>query len=248
MTYLEFLILFLIIPITVMGVICRKLNGPHRKEWTWATLTLVILALVYTTPWDNYLVASNVWWYGKDRVLGTIGYVPIEEYLFFILQTVFTGLWFYILQTKFSLIKSPSNSYLRHLGSGFYIFMFLVGAYSLSVTNMKYLGLILVWAIPILILQWAIGGKYLINNFKLFTLSFLPPTIYFWVADALAIEWNIWAISETYTLGLKVGGLPLEEAVFFLVTNLMVAQGLILFIVMRKELQKVLEFKRALLS
>ena len=75
-----------------------------------------------------------------------------------------------------------------------------------------------------------------------------PEYRFFWIAAALAIEWNIWAISETYTLGLKVGGLPLEEAVFFLVTNLMVAQGLILFIVMKKELQKVSEFKRALLS
>ena len=51
-----------------------------------------------------------------------------------------------------------------------------------------------------------------------------------WVADAIAIHLGIWRISERYTLGPAVGPLPLEEAVFFLVTNLLVVQGLLLFL------------------
>jgi len=31
-----------------------------------------LLALVYTTPWDNYLIWRDVWHYGTDRVVGTI--------------------------------------------------------------------------------------------------------------------------------------------------------------------------------
>lgn len=52
-----------------------------------------MIALIYTTPWDNYLVASGVWFYDPARVWNIIlGWVPLEEYIFFILQTILTGL------------------------------------------------------------------------------------------------------------------------------------------------------------
>ena len=59
-----------------------------------AGLVLAALALVYTTPWDNYLVASGIWSYPPGRVAVTLGWVPLEEYLFFVIQTALTLLWF----------------------------------------------------------------------------------------------------------------------------------------------------------
>ena len=56
------------------------------------------------------------------------------------------------------------------------------------------------------------------------------PTLYLWFADAVAIHLGIWRISETQTLGIEFGPLPLEEATFFLATNLLVVQGLMLFL------------------
>jgi len=57
-------------------------------------LALIGLSVLYTTPWDNYLVATRVWYYDPALVLNAIiGYVPIEEYTFFILQTILTGLF-----------------------------------------------------------------------------------------------------------------------------------------------------------
>ena len=55
------------------------------------------------------------------------------------------------------------------------------------------------------------------------------PTVYLWICDRIAIGLGVWQISERYTTGLGVGGLPIEEAVFFLITNVMVVQGLVLF-------------------
>ena len=53
----------------------------------------VLLAVVYTTPWDNYLVATGVWYYDPQLVSGIVlGWVPIEEYTFFVLQTILTSL------------------------------------------------------------------------------------------------------------------------------------------------------------
>ena len=56
------------------------------------------------------------------------------------------------------------------------------------------------------------------------------PTVYLWLADALAIEMNIWSINPAYLLGVYVGKLPVEEMTFFVVTNLMVLQGSLLFV------------------
>ena len=38
----------------------------------------VVIAVLYTTIWDNYLVATRVWWYDPALVTGvTLAYVPI---------------------------------------------------------------------------------------------------------------------------------------------------------------------------
>ena len=70
MTYASFLLRFLFIPIVLLLLISlwdrrrgralpESLRGyPARVAIT----THVIVALLYTTPWDNYLVASQVWW------------------------------------------------------------------------------------------------------------------------------------------------------------------------------------------
>ena len=58
-----------------------------------SAVVLAALALLYTTPWDNYLVYKGIWTYPSDRVAISIGYVPLEEYSFFVLQTMITVLW-----------------------------------------------------------------------------------------------------------------------------------------------------------
>jgi lycopene cyclase domain-containing protein len=59
-----------------------------------AGMVLAGLALTYTTPWDNFLVYKGIWSYPKGRVLMSLGWVPVEEYSFFVIQTAFTCLWF----------------------------------------------------------------------------------------------------------------------------------------------------------
>jgi len=54
---------------------------------------VMALAVVYTGPWDHFIIEQGVWSYPPGRVIGpTIGNVPIEEYCFFLLQVTFTGL------------------------------------------------------------------------------------------------------------------------------------------------------------
>lgn len=91
MTYPLFLLLFLVLPVLLLAYLTR---GAWRQAWWFrAAAFTIVLALLYTTPWDNYLVATGVWTYDPARVWNIIlGWVPLEEYLFFILQTILTGL------------------------------------------------------------------------------------------------------------------------------------------------------------
>jgi len=53
-----------------------------------------------------------------------------------------------------------------------------------------YLGLILVWAGPVLALQWAVGANQLWLRNAL-TIGTLIPTLYLWSADRVAIAQGI---------------------------------------------------------
>jgi lycopene beta-cyclase len=87
-TYAAFLALFLLPPIALLVLLRR----PDRRLLLALTATAV-MAVVYTGPWDAAIIAEGVWSYPPGRVIGpTIGGVPIEEYAFFVLQTVMTGL------------------------------------------------------------------------------------------------------------------------------------------------------------
>ena len=95
-----------------------------------------------------------------------------------------------------------------------------------------YMALILGWGVPVLAVQWAFGGHVTCKEASLIFNGLALPTLYLWFADALAIEMGIWEISPAFLLGLYVPftKLPLEEMTFFLVTNLMVLQGSLLFV------------------
>ena len=91
MSYLQFLIIFLVVPIAILLLLLRGRIGhvPGR-----ALALTMLVALVYTGPWDNAIVRNGVWSFGRGHVLNiVIGVVPIEEYLFYLLQVALTGLF-----------------------------------------------------------------------------------------------------------------------------------------------------------
>lgn len=210
----------------------QPLAGVGGRKAGLALLLIATVAFIYTTPWDNYLIWRNVWFYGRDRVLGTIGYVPLEEYLFFVLQPILTGLWLYRLLGNVQEPTEPKSSLWANVsGALVWAGLSFAGAWLLQRDFGVYLGLILVWAGPILALQWLVGGAQLWARKGLWLTATLVPTLYLWICDRIAIGQGIWHISEVYTTGLHLLGLPIEEATFFLVTNFLVVQGLLLLLV-----------------
>lgn len=230
MTYLQFHLVFLLPPLLVLvGLQAGRFGHPAWRRARFTLPAIALIALLYTTPWDNYLVYRGVWSYGPDRVWATIGYVPIEEYLFFVLQPLLAGLYFYHRLTRAPHVSSFAGATAaRWIGTGLGLLLTALGAGWLQADATRYLGLILVWSGPVLAGQWAYAGVWFWRLRRLWGGSVLLPTLYLWGADGAALRLGIWTISDRYTTGLHLAGLPLEEAVFFLATNLLVVQGLIM--------------------
>ena len=81
-----------------------------------------------------------------------------------------------------------------------------------------------------MLLQFGYGADILWKKRAQLLLTILPATIYLWVVDAIAIYSGVWTIDPKQTLGIKIGPLPIEEMVFFLVTNMMISFGITLMI------------------
>lgn len=231
MSYLTFHFVFLLPPIVLMLMtLPRPLGGVGGIRAKLAIPVLCLIAFSYTTPWDNYLVAREVWWYGPERVWATIGYVPVEEYMFFLLQPILTGLFLYHYLGRWRSGSRPASDTAHLVGGAVFGSLSLLAFFVLASgwDPGLYMSLILGWACPILAGMWVYDGETLWRERESLWIGVGIPTIYLWIADATAIHLNIWMISEEYTLGINPFGLPVEEATFFLMTNLLVVKGILL--------------------
>jgi lycopene cyclase domain-containing protein len=244
MTYFEFLLRFLVIPIIFFLIITwwdNKNKRPtpgfqnDRAVWT-AILVHVLLAVTYTTPWDNYLVATGVWYYNPELVTGiVIGYVPIEEYTFFVLETILAGLWWWFLARR---IPEPMESLkasktARLIAFGILLVTWSVFTYLFFLGGVEwtYLSIILFWALPAIFPQILFGADILWHYRKLVFTAIFVPGLYLSLMDILALTDTTWSISKEQTLGiLFVDILPLEEVLFFFITNVLIGFGMTLML------------------
>lgn len=92
-----------------------------------------------------------------------------------------------------------------------------------------YLALELVWAGPIIVVQWLLGLDLMIRRWKVWLLAIVLPTLYLTVADSFGLRAHIWTIDPALSLRIILPlGVPIEESLFFLLTNTMLVQGLIM--------------------
>ena len=245
MTYFGFLFRFLLIPIIILLAVTIWENRKNKPTpgfrgggAVWAAIGIhILLAVVYTTPWDNYLVATGVWHYNPTLVTGILfGYVPIEEYTFFVLETMLAGLWWWFLARHTSLTgrrRSVPNKPLVFLSTGLLVLPWLVSTYVFFFGDITwtYLSITLFWALPAIVVQLLFGADILWHYRKLVFWAILLPGTYLSLMDILALKSTIWSIAPAQTTGvLFFGILPLEEVVFFLLTNVMITFGMTLLL------------------
>jgi len=208
-------------------------NKNDRKPAWLALMVLSGVAVVYTSPWDNYLVANRIWWYDPERIAGIVlGWVPLEEYLFFILQVLFTGLIaLAFLDIRRGRVRKPqentSSRWVLPVISGI-IWLCAAAVLYLRWSPGTYLALLSLWALPPLAIQAAFGGDILWSYRGVLASAISIPTLFLASSDALAIHSGIWTINPERSLNLFLGPLPLEELLFFLTTNALIVSGFIL--------------------
>jgi lycopene cyclase domain-containing protein len=222
----------------------KQINGFKNRRAVWAGIGVhVLLAVIYTTPWDNYLVATGVWYYNPRLVTGfVLGYVPIEEYTFFVLETILSGLWWQFLARRSSLTpnlhpsgkgKFVQRTTLVCLSTGVLVLAWLLFTYLFFFGEAKwtYLSIILFWALPPIFVQYLFGADILWRYRKLVFWGILAPATYLSLMDMVALKATTWSISASQTTGvLFFGILPLEEVLFFFATNMLITLGMTLLL------------------
>lgn len=244
MTYFGFLLRFLFIPIAIFLFITwldnknkRQTNGFQNGNTVWRIIFVhVLMALIYTTPWDNYLVATGVWYYNPELVTGiTIGYVPIEEYTFFVVETILSGMWWWFLARR---IPEPTQPFKPSKAGRIIAFSVLFAVWAVFTylfffgsEEWTYLSIILFWALPAIFPQFIFGADILWHYRKLVFIAVFIPGLYLSLTDIVALTDTTWSISKSQTTGvLFFGILPLEEVLFFFITNVLIGFGMTLML------------------
>ncbi|KAI8944040.1 hypothetical protein F4801DRAFT_281317 [Xylaria longipes] len=237
----EYAFVHLIYTIPLAGVLTVILKPLLTRVDLYKTLVLVLVAFFATLPWDSYLIRRGIWTYPPDAILGPRLFgIPAEELFFFIIQTYITTL-LYILFNKPILHSqyltnredsSPKARRIRSVGQLLLSAAILIGAILVGKGGKgTYLGLILIWAGPFVLLTWTFSGYFLLRlPSACIAIPICVPTLYLWIVDELSLGRGTWAIESGTKLGWCLwGNLELEEAVFFLATNALIVFGLVGF-------------------
>ncbi len=109
-----------------------------------------------------------------------------------------------------------------------------------------YLALTLAWLLPPVALQLAAGANTLWRCRRHVALALLPPVLYLSAADALAIGAGVWTVNPAQSTGLLlVGVLPVEEFIFFTITNVLIVFGMTLMLIRGRELKEAVRVAQA---
>ncbi|MBW0530426.1 hypothetical protein O181_070141 [Austropuccinia psidii MF-1] len=238
LTYRFFHLIFTLPPTILFHFILKPMWSSRDS---FRILFLSVIATSYSLPWDSYIISNKAWGYPSWSVLFTVFKVPIEEIFFFIIQTVITTYIYTLLtipiipalyiQSKPNNLEfnSPNLWKLIRWGPsiGFCFLTILSWCSCQPATKLFYLTCIGFWASPVCAGLWAIAGDHILQRPRSISLSILIPTLYFSFCDTVAIRHGTWFISNHTSTGIFVTPhLPIEELIFFFITNLLIVFGL----------------------
>jgi lycopene cyclase domain-containing protein len=199
---------------------------------------VVLAAVLFTTPWDNDAARRGIWGFPREKFTLRLGYLPVEEYLFFVLQSLNVV---FALRALFHLVPAWQNHATSHptpwtwLGVAASVPAWIMIGWGLRAwhrdksARLNY-ALHLVWFLPVISMQWIIGSTVFSTHAGLMALAACAFGVYYTVADVVAVRANLWFFDENQITGHKVAGLPWEEIAFFFLTSLLVAQSYLLLL------------------
>jgi putative membrane protein len=237
MTYLRFHLIFNL-PLLIL---LAALSG--LTPWTAGegeALGLVLLAvLVFTTPWDNLAAKWGIWGFPREKYSLRIGYLPVEEYAFFLLQSVNVMLAVRALFHFFPYWQTGRETVI-----GKWTLICLAASlipWGIIAMNLFWLrrkagpgvnyAIHLAWFLPVIYAQWILAPPLFFGHAGLLALVTVAFGVYYTLADLAAVRAGTWYFDKKQITGVKLGGLlPWEEVAFFFLTSLLVAQSYLLLL------------------
>jgi lycopene cyclase domain-containing protein len=237
MTYLRFHLIFNL-PVLVLLV---ALNV--QPAWTAGELAafgwVLLAVMVFTTPWDNLAAKWGIWGFPREKFSLQIGYLPAEEYSFFILQSVnvmltIRALFRFFPKWMIGLDVEVDTWTLIFLAASIIPWAIITWQLRRLRRNkgpcVNY-AIHLAWFLPVIYAQWLLGPWLFVAHAGLLALVTLAFGFYYTVADYLAVRAGLWFFDPAQITGWKAGGLlPWEEIAFFGLTSLLVAQSYLLLL------------------
>jgi lycopene cyclase domain-containing protein len=236
-TYLRFHLIFNLPLLIVLGAISAP--EPWTSGEISAAAWVLLAVLLFTTPWDNLAAKWGIWGFPREKYTVRLGYLPVEEYAFFLLQSANVMLALRALFRFFPDWQTGQETALTHftlvLLAASIIPWLIVTAQLLWVRRKAgpraNYALHLTWFLPVIYAQWIIAPALFMAHAELIAIVTLGFGIYYTAADLAAVRAGTWYFDEKQITGIKLGGLlPWEEIAFFFLTSLLVAQSYLLLL------------------
>ena len=222
MTYFRFHLIFNLPLLLVLAVLNTQV--PWLHEEVLAPMLVLLAVVVFTAPWDNLAVKWGIWGFPREKYSLRLGYLPLEEYAFFVLQSVnvmlaVRALFHFFPDLQTGLEASPGTVTWLCLGAA-------MVPWAIVATQLYWLhrkagprvnyAVHLIWFLPVIYAQWVLAPSLFWAHAGLLTLVTAAFGIYYTLADLAAVRAGIWFFDEKQITGVKLAGsLPWEEVAFF---------------------------------
>ena len=181
MTYLGFHLVFNVPLLAFLFFLSGR--GIWPQEMVLVMAGILGIVMVFTSPWDNYAVAKGIWDFPRERVWFRVGKLPVEEYAFFVIQSleVMWLSWAFLRWVEPPSGAPPARwigdpSVLRHI-SILLIFWAALGIalkeWPRREPRIHYAWHLFYWFLPVVGVQWIVGGPLLLTYWQ----QVLVPTL-----------------------------------------------------------------------
>ncbi len=237
MTYLRFHLIFNLPPLVLLAALTGPL--PWFVEEFEAAGLVLLAVVIFTSPWDNLAAKWGIWGFPREKYSMRIGYLPIEEYAFFLLQSLnvmlaVRALFHFVPNWQSGQGVLIGKDTLMYLGASIMPWLFIW-------FQLRWLrkrggpcvnyAIHLAWFLPVIYGQWVLAPFLFLSHAGLLATVTVFFGVYYTVADFVAVRAGTWFFDEKQITGVKLAGLlPWEEIAFFFITSLLVAQSYLLLL------------------
>jgi len=252
MTFLRFL-LFLAVPILGLLWIQRK---TMKTNYLLTVLAVAFGSVIYTAPWDNWLIIHHVWWFDWNRCLGiAVGALPIEELCFYVLIVCLGGFWTSFLYEKMKpdFGAAPRRPMLKYGAAAVVSTIWVADAiylayYTSAYPTAVFFAQCLIITLPALIVQLVVCGDLIWHRRKFALMATIPVGLWLTVtAGTSTFGTDMWTVNPLYSFYRIPGLLPVEMLLFYqLAAALMVLPATTLVQIDTEYFREPLEWLQAL--